>query len=282
MPACLAQESSTVSLNNGVQVRIAASLGKPTGEEQLTIELARASGDSFYRIFRDQNNLAVFAYELVVNLSADGSQVRFTAKPAEDTFAARFPGADAGKPVPSLSTDQDLGPLSSGQSAEIGLFEIPGMGLSVKDDVQVRLNQEAPATPTDGQFRLAGVKVSINGMQVAGPGAPGSVSGRYAMFYIPGRGGYFFSTDAPAGRAFVKAGSIDQEHMTFTLDNDQYDCTATAPFVDSPGGEVWVYHDPGYQPEGNWTQDFRSGQPEGDASGEFFTAASDSLNWWLP
>src|SRR6266436_417382 len=63
---CFPQASSTISLSNGLELRIAANLGQPTGEETLHIEMHRASGDSFYRIFRDQNNLAVFAYELAV------------------------------------------------------------------------------------------------------------------------------------------------------------------------------------------------------------------------
>ena len=276
---CCAQESSTISLNNGVQLRITTSLGEPTGQEKLRVDLARASGNSFYRIFRDQNNLAVFAYELEVGLSSDGTALSVTAKPCETEFAARFPGVDAGKPVPSLSSDHPLGPLGSGQKAELGLFEIPGMGLSVKEIVEVKLNEEAAGA---GGLRLAGVDVSIDGKHVAGPGARGAVSGRYVMFYIPGQGGYFFATEAVDGRAFMKAGSIDGNRMKFTVDNTNFECIAEEPILkDSGGGELWVLHDPTYRPEGNWTQDVQSGNAAEDAASEFFTAGSDSLNWWF-
>jgi len=46
----------------------------------------------------------------------------------------------------------------------------------------------------------------------------------------------------------------------------------------SERGELWVYHDPNYKPEGNWTKT----NPAGGSDDEFFTAASDSLKWWLP
>ncbi len=89
-----AQASSTaplsVSLSNGVQLQITTNLGQPTGQQTVNVEMVRASGDSFYRIFRDQNNLAVFAYELAIHLDPSGSRVRAVAKPAETEFAARF------------------------------------------------------------------------------------------------------------------------------------------------------------------------------------------------
>src|ERR1700704_6043319 len=94
---CLAQVSSNISLSNGVQLTIAcnSNRGDPCG---LKIDLEPASGNSFYRTFRDENNLAIFAYELLVERTPDGDYFRVTAKPAGEDFAARFPNADGGKP----------------------------------------------------------------------------------------------------------------------------------------------------------------------------------------
>jgi len=39
-----------------------------------------------------------------------------------------------------------------------------------------------------------------------------------------------------------------------------------------------VYHDRNYKPSGSWTKN----SPNPTSPEEFFTAASDSLNWWLP
>jgi hypothetical protein len=261
--------SSTVSLNNGVQLKVSANLGSPTGEEQLTAEMAPASGDSFYRIFWDQNHLAVYAYELEVSLLPEGSALRAVAKPVETEFAARYPNADAGKPVPTLSADHAMGPLSSGQSATFDLFQIPGMGLNVSETVRVTFGAEE-----SGALQFSGLRVFENGRQIAGPAA-GSAAGRYAMFYLPGRGAFFFSIEGVPGKNFVKAGMIDRNRIRFSLDNVDYECQSNAP-IHGQGGEVWVLHDASYHPLGNWTQDVNS--PVQD---QFFTAASDSLGWWL-
>jgi hypothetical protein len=99
------------------------------------------------------------------------------------------------------------------------------------------------------------------------------------MIYIPGRGGYFFSLDAPQGRAFVKTGSIDGSRLRFTVENDNYLCTSARTILEnSESGEVWVFHDPAYKPAGNWTQEVSADAPR---QLEFFAAASDSLSWWL-
>jgi hypothetical protein len=267
----LGQVSSTVSLNNGVQLEITAHLGQPTGEETLKVEMARASGNSFYRMFRDQNQLIVFAYELSVTLTQAGDALRATAKPVETQFASRFPNADAGKPVPSLSSDHEMGPLSSGQSADIGLFEIPGMGLKVSETIRVRMSQEGAA----GALHFTGLRVSIAGGPPS-PAATGSVAGRFAMFYIPGRGGFFFATEDPSHAGFVKAGNVDRSEMRFTLDNENYVCTASAPILGpDASSDLWVFHDAKYRPAGNWTR-----MPE-TSQDQFYMAAADSLNWWL-
>jgi hypothetical protein len=273
------QLSSTISLSNGIELNVTAKLGQPTGEETLNVEMARASGDSFYRMFRDQNKLVVFAYELFVGSLAGSDGFHVTAKLVGTEFAARFPNADGGKPVPTLSSDHELGPLRSGERAELGLFEIPGMGLKVIDTVQVKLS---PGGAPSGQIRFSGLRVSINRTPTAGPQARGQVSGRYAMFYIPARGGYFFSIDPPPGLGFNKAGTVDGNHMQFTVDNETFDCVADAPILlHADRGEIWVLHNPAYKLSGKWTQTIRPGQPAPAPSDEFFTAASDSLSWWL-
>ncbi len=269
------QLSSLITVSNGVQIEIAADLGKPTGQEQLTVEMSRASGNSFYRIFRDQNKLAVFAYELRVDLASGGDALVVVAKPAENEFAARYPNADAGKPVPSLSSDHPLGSLSSGQSAMLGLFEIPGMGIKLTDTIKVKLNQSGGA----GSLRLAGVRVTLNGSAISGAPPPASVAGKFVMFYLPGRGGFFFSSEPVTGRPFVNVGTIEGRRLRFTVNNDNFECIVTQPILSQgENGQLWVYNDPSYVPESNWTQDPHSSTP----GEQFFTAASDSLGWWLP
>jgi hypothetical protein len=272
---CFAASAETIALSNGVQVQITTDFGHPTGMQSVKVEMVRASGDSFYRIFRDQNNLAVFAYELVVSLNASGDQLRATGKPVETEFAARFPNADGGKPVPTLSSDKATAMLASGQSAEIGLFELEGMGTRVMDKVRLLLDDK-PTTGT-GRMRFSGLKLG----SLAGS-VPHPVSGKYAMLYIPGRGAYFLATQPVPGRPFVNAGTIDRNRIRFTVDNQAFEGVADEPILSDPDtGGLWIYHDPAYKPSGNWTQNLRSKSAPHAADTEFFIAASDSLSWWL-
>ena len=274
-----AQSSSTITLSNGVQLKVEASLGQPTGQQTLKVEMLRASGDSFYRIFRDQNGLAVFAYELGVSLSDSGDAVQFTAKPVETEFAAKFPNADGGKPVPTLSEDHPLPPLDSG-SAEIGLFELQGVGLKVIDTVSVDLAPARSESAALDRIHLTGLKLKINDMPLHANGPGGSVTGRYVMIYIPDRGAFILSAQPVSSPGFVKVGSIDGSKLTFTWSNETVEADADAPILGgSGGGELWVNSDPSFRPEGNWT---KTRTADGVSAGdEFFAAASDSLGWWL-
>ena len=71
---------------------------------------------------------------------------------------------------------------------------------------------------------------------------------------------------------------MDRTQLKFTIDNESYECAATAQILmQADRGQVWVYHDQTFKPIGSWTKS----NPNTKAD-EFFTAASDSLNWWLP
>jgi hypothetical protein len=277
--ACFAQVSSRVSLSNGVQLTIAT--GSDNGTPvALKTSLEPASGNSFYRIFRDENNLAVFAYELEVARTADGQNFRVTAKPATEAFASRFPNADGGKPTPTLSAVLESPVLNSGERFTIPIPTNPGLGQNLTDTFQILMSQRGgvnDGAAGSAQIRFAGLKVYIQGKSASPTGGGTDVAGRYAMFYIPGRGGYFFSTDAVDQRPFLQVGVVDGKHLTFTIDNETYDCTASAPIlVHADRGQLWAYHDANYKPAGNWTK-----TDPASFKDEFFTAASDSVQWWV-
>ena len=276
-----AQVSSNVALSNGVQLTIDARTadGAPV---VLKASLEPASGNSFYRIFRDENNLAVFAYELAVTRTPDGQQFRATARPATTDFAVRFPNADGGKPTPTLSSPLDSPLLNSGDKFDIPIPTDPGLHQTLTDTVQIRLNQRGGAT-TDtraqqsDQIRFSALKVSMNDKPASPAGAGSVVTGRFAMFYIPGHGGYFFATEPVDQPPFLQVGIVDGKHLKFTVDNDTYDCVSDAPILTrSERGQLWVYHDANYKPSGNWTK-----SDPASSHNEFFTAAADSMQWWL-
>ncbi|MGH9667160.1 MAG: hypothetical protein ACRD9L_22275 [Bryobacteraceae bacterium] len=272
-------------MSNGVHLRIVASYGQAA----LQTELDAASGDSFYRIFRDNTGLAVFAYELVVERTSNENEFQLTVRPAGVAFGERYPAIDGGKPTPTISETHKLPPLHSGERTSVDLFKSLQTQDEVIDTIEVSLerNGEAgisAASRPAGLLQFAGLKVYINGSEVTAPGPRGAVAGRYVMFYLPGRGGYFFSAAAPPGHPlFVKAGTIDHDRLKFTLDNSNFEVvTDGAMLIGSAGGEVWVYHDASYRPRGNWTLGSAEGGASGRAPKEFFAAASDSLRWWLP
>lgn len=275
---CHAQVSADVSLSNGVQVSIATLTGNGT-PVMLKADLEPASGDSFYRIFRDENDLAVFAYELEVTRTSDGDNFRVMAKPATEAFAARFPNADGGKPTPTLSTTLESPVLHAGESFHIPIPANPGLGQTLTDTVHVLLHQ--PGTENNAtagaRIRFDSLKVFIQGKLASTSAASAAVAGHYAMFYLPGHGAYIFSANASEPPPFVEAGVVDGKHLTFNIDNEMYDCTANAPIlVHAERGQLWVYHNPNYKPSGNWTKTDLS-----DSHEQFFTAASDSLRWWV-
>jgi hypothetical protein len=277
--SCYAQVSARVSLSNGIQLTVATRSDNAT-PQTLKTSLEPASGDSFYRIFRDENNLAVFAYELEVARTADGENFRITAKAATEAFATRFPNADGGKPTPTLSAPLESPLLKSGEGFSIPIPTNPGLEQSLTDRVQLLMGQRGGAgdgAASSAKLRFSGLKVSIHGQPASPSGAGADVAGQYAMFYIPGRGGYFFSTEPVDQPSFSDVGVVDGKHLTFTIDNENYDCTANAPIlVHAERGQLWAFHDPNYKPAGNWTKTDPSSNRE-----EFFTAASDSMQWWL-
>lgn len=276
LPLAWAQDASTITLDNGVEIHVDANFGQPTGQENLTVQMVRGEPDHFYRIFRDQNQLAVYAYELSFDLSGNGAAVGATAQPYGEHFIQQFPLADGGKPTPTLAEPRPIGPLGGGQAATLDLFEIPGVGLHVTETISVQMD----ARRVPGPLRFTDLEITVNG-KIIPVAEQLPVSGQFVMFYLPGRGGYFFSLSDP-GHGFLKAGTIDGERMKFSVDNDSYECAASQPILTRPSsGEVWVLHVPDYKPGGNWTTHPRSGQTR-PAEDQFFAAASDSLSWWLP
>ena len=259
--------SSTVSLSNGLRLRVTAVLTQAPGQQTLKPELLAAKGDGVYRVFSDQNGVAVFAYELAFGQTSEGKRLRVTARPVGLM--------DGGKPTPTLSAEREFPPLESGGRVSIELFDVPPNG-KVLDTLEMSRGGAAAAGASS--IRFAGLTVKANGTTSSAKG-DAAVSGRYAMFYLPGHGAYFFTTDASIGAPFVKAGWIDGPRMQFTIDNESFECISRLPIVaSSRRAEVWVYHDPRYSPQGNWTRS-DPGQP-GRAADEFFAAASDSLNWF--
>jgi hypothetical protein len=273
--------AQTISLSNGIRLKVTASAGT-NSSDNLKIDMKPATGNSVYRILRDDTGLAVWAYELVVDKLPDGDHFQIIAKPAGQEFAAKFPDADGGKPTPTFPIPIESPPLGAGGTFTVDIPTNPGLFEHRTDTVQVQPDPRddrksgtgAPAAP---MIRFSNLRVSIGGKALPADGPGVLVYGPYAMFYIPKRGGYFFSTQPVASLPFVQVGDVDHNRLKFTVDNEDYECASTVSILtQADRGQIWVYHDPQYKPAGNWT---KSNPKSAD---EFFTAASDSLSWWLP
>jgi hypothetical protein len=215
-----------------------------------------------------------------VDRSADGKQFQITAKPALDAFAAKFPDADGGKPTPTFSEPHQSAWLSSGERFTVNIPINPGEnGGNLQETIDVRIAVGGPGAPPDrtvnGRLRLTGVRVSVGGTQVSARGTNAAVGGRYVMFYIPGRGAYYLSAEQVDAKGFVEAGSIDGNTMRFTMDNENFEITSISPI--GGNGQIWVFHDRNYKPQGSWTNSAIGS----NGRDEFFTAGADSLKWWL-
>ena len=277
--AGFAQPSSVISLSNGVRFRITAHREGQT-PDALKVDMKPAGGNSVYRIFRDDTGLAVYAYEAVVDRLPDGEHFQIVAKPAGSEFAAKFPNADGGKPTPTLPAPLESPPLGPGGQFTVEIPTNPGFFEHRADVIEVQPStrgESRPGTPATPRIRFNGLKVAINGNTVPANEAVRTVVGPYAMFYIPKRGGYFFSAQPVTSKPFAQIGAVDHGRLTFSVDNEDFVCTASANILtESERGQIWIYHDPQYKPAGSWT---KSSPKSPD---EFFTAASDSLDWWIP
>jgi len=277
----LAQVSPVISLSNGVRLRITSNRGIDTrsdAPDPLKTEMKPATGNSVYRILRNNSGLAVYAYELVIERLPDGN-FRIVAKPAGNEFAARFPNASGGMPTPTLAVEIQSPPLHPGGRFTIQIPTDPGLFEHRTDTVQVQPDPKSVAAdPAVPMIRFVGLRVTIHGRAVPIDGPSESVSGPYAMFYIPKHGGYFFSTHPVATLSFIQIGAVDHRQLKFTIDNENYECTSAASILThSDRGQIWVYHDPHYKPTGN----LMNSNPNKQSHEEFFTAAADSLGWWL-
>ncbi|HLK21544.1 MAG TPA: hypothetical protein VKT81_21495 [Bryobacteraceae bacterium] len=267
-------------MSNGIRIRVTANTGG-NSPDTLKVDMKPASGNSMYRLLRDDSGLAVWAYELVVDRLPDGDHFQIIAKPAGAEFAQKFPNADGGKPTPTFSIPIESPPLGAGGRFVIDIPTNPGLFEHRTDTVQVQPDprgdgrlQNSAAQP---QIRFADLRVSIKGAPVLNNGGGAMVYGPFAMFYIPTRGGYFFSTQPVTSRPFVQIATVERNKLKFTIDNEDFECTSATPILtQSERGQIWVYHDPRYKPEGTWTKS----NPK--SKDEFFTGAADSLDWWLP
>src|ERR1700676_1943093 len=149
LTTCFAETSSTISLSNGIRLKVTTNAGNDA-PDPMKVEMRAATGNSMYRVFRDQTGLAVWAYELVVDRMPDGEHFKIIAKPAGEEFAAKFPNADGGKPTPTLSIPVESPALIPGGRFAIEIPTNPGLFEHRTDTVQVQPDPRGDAANQPG------------------------------------------------------------------------------------------------------------------------------------
>ena len=175
---CLAQTSSTISLSNGIRVKVTANTGSNGSDnipDNLKVDMKPATGNSIYRVLRDQTGLAVWAYELVVDRLPDGDHFQIVAKPAGQEFAAKFPNADGGKPTPTFPIPIESPPLGAGGTFTVDIPTNPGLFEHRTDTVQVQPDprddrKSGTGAPPAPMIRFSNLRVSIAGNPVPANG----------------------------------------------------------------------------------------------------------------
>ena len=277
---CLAQGPVLIVLESGIRLRFVTDSGNGT-PGPLKNEVKPASYNSVYRIFRDETGLAVYAYELRVDLTPDGDHFRLTAEPAGTEFETRNPHADGGKPTPTMPRPIESTALEPGGRFTIEIPTNPGLWEHRTDTVQIEPPLTAPRTARrtpPAKLRFTGLQVFINEKLVSPPGPGKMVAGQYTMFFLPRHGGYFFSTEPVQSSLLIGPAAVEGTKVRFKINDESFLLNSEAPIlVESETGQVWVYYDPKYRPTINRAR----GNPISTSSDQFFTAASDSLSSWL-
>ena len=232
---------------------------------------------SINRVLVDRVERVFFGYDLELEPLNETRQYKVSIKPLDRGFA---------QGVARSGTMREITGQSGTSSGDASLLRFPQpqivadgdtlvLDLLINRKTGVKLVDEitilsgdilARSTPTDTgpaiDFSLDDVhlfmkdqQLLINGELVAGgPNAPGSCEGKFIFFYLPGRGRFVFSIKPQEGLAFQKIGSIQTNRISFSVGGDSYEWVSGAPILPTGGHwNLWVLHEPNYQPEYGFT-----------------------------
>ena len=242
------------------------------------------SANSVFRVFYDRERRLVFGYELLAERVSPGDTFHVVAKPLTAEYLRNHPtetlapGYDA-QHLPTLDSQRELPLVVAGDQASIDIPLNSPAGASVTDTVQVSLEtmqqmraQEA-ATTSYRYFDMRNVKVFLNGKLITPDANRGGVAGEHILLYLPGHGAFVFTNEPLPGYSFEQLGYVNGNKLSFSFQADNYECVTDAPILPRvENAEIWVIHDPDYQPKA-WTKSPKD---------EFFTAGAGAVRNLLP
>ncbi len=237
----------TFSFNGaGVAIHTESSAARPLVS---TSGMVATDGDSAYRIVLDRADKPLFAYELELR-QAPLNSVWVTIKPADQGRLRTLDwlkGKAVGD-VPTIAAVRAFPPLRMGDEVHVDIMYNPNTGEKLWD--VLRVIPEAQPAPRPGkvftgpQFSWEGLKVSVNGQQVADRSGSWMI-GEAIMIRVPGRGEYYMALQPPAGFPFQPSGWVDHKVLRFSADGEQVEITGKSNLLmKSETGTVWIYHVP--------------------------------------
>lgn len=222
------------------------------------------------RVFVDSEGALFFGYALVVEPIPSSKQFSVTVRPlsldderelrARKAFSTRHIHPNYNFAGLSRSSAPQI--INDGDTFALDVLVNPQTGDKVTDIVTISSVlmgiREAPTSESPRDFTLGDVPLKminyqllINGELVAGGKRSGACAGPLIWFHLPEHGGRFiFSVMPHEGYDFKKVGTIENNRIKFTLNNDRYEWISNAPIVGNGGNwNLYVLYDPGYIPD---------------------------------
>lgn len=240
------------------------------------------SANSVFRVLYDRERRIVFGYELLAERVSPGDTFHVLVKPLTAEYLRNHPtetlapGYDA-QHLPTFDSERELPLIVAGDQASIDLPTSSGANLT--DTVQVSLEtmqqmraQEA-ATSTYRYFDMRNLKVFLNGKLITPDANRGGVAGEHILLYLPGHGAFVFTNEPLPAYSSQRLGYVNGNKLSFSFEADNYECVTDAPILPRvENAEVWVIHDPDYQPKAMTKS----------SKDDFFTASAGAVRNLLP
>lgn len=257
--------TASMSLANGLRCTVTArTTREKTGVTSFGVR-GSGTGEFFFREFEGKQGV-VFAYEFHATRLDTSDGIRVVLRPVGE----RYTQLTGRRDVPTLAAERELPLLRLGDKALVDILENPTTGARIVDVIQVDTRPTVPGVNPDAPgIHFSRTVVTINGTEAA-RSTGGIWNDAITMFWIPGRGSYFFSRTPVKGYNFRQIGVVDGQRLTCSWDNDHIEVVSAVPI--SEVGQLWVYFDP-RKPASRWAGKNEKG---------FFQAGASTMSSFYP